>query len=172
MDMELTEKFEKIMALMDKAATEGEAQAAAAAFQRLLVKHGVEEMEVRRAAGTVLKGEQYTYRWITVAPPNSKDTGWKNSLLHALSRYSLCRSFNKGSGKQNEVCLLGLPSEIVALVQFFDRTAAAFDRLAAADVEMMRIEAWRAREKPAHAGSWRNSFLLGAVSGLEDKMRL
>jgi hypothetical protein len=172
MDSATAEKFEKIMRLMDAAGSEGEAQAAAAAFQRLLLRHGVEEAEARRAAGTLGQAEEIVMRWVQIAPARHKYIGWRLSLMSTLAHFGLCRVFTGGKGyAKHHVMLLGRPTDLVAIVQMFDRTAATFSRLADADVATMRRDYPAMGLQPVHAGSWRDSFLKGAVSGLYDKLQ-
>lgn len=168
MDTTTAEKFEKILNLMDKAGSEGEAQAAAAAFQRLLIKHGVDEMEARRAAGTTNQTEKPVVRWVTLTTPRSHETAFLATLLTTVTHFSFCKAYSRGT--RDRMMVMGRPSDIVNAMHFFDRTAATFRRLAEQEVARAKIEYARAGYRMPNAGSWKRDFLLGACSGLWDKL--
>src|SRR5262249_29113628 len=85
----LAEKIAGVKRLIDAASTLGEAEAAAAAFQRLLLKHNLTEAEAAAATaqGRTHDSAAYVLLRVRVAPSVTKGEPWRRALFHTLAHF-------------------------------------------------------------------------------------
>ena len=160
MDREIAEKIAQVANLMERASTQGEAEAAAAAMQRLVLKYGVTLDEARREAGKA--ASPYLFEMHIIAKAASPSISWRNTMFHIIAHAGFCRSYNPGNGGWHRVLVLGTRDDIDMALSTFLSVVATFERIAD---ERSRTEAY------GHRGAWKRSFLLGAAAGLRSALR-
>lgn len=164
MDATLLGKLQKITRLIDRAGTPGEAEAAAAALNRLLLKHNLDEADVRKAKGDP-ESPGIIIERISVGGA-SKAYMWRWYLLGVIAKANLTEVVRDGATAVDG-WVIGTKQNVAAVMDLFRHLATVFDRLAK--------EAWEA-QSPAdrlyvRRNVYINAFLLGVPSGLRDKFR-
>ena len=162
MDATLLTKLQKITRLIDRAGTPGEAEAAAAALSRLLLKYNLDEAEVRRA-----NGESESSAIVVQKFSVGKVGGaylWRWYLVSTIARANLTEVVRDG-GTPLDGWIVGTKQNVEAVLDLNQHLADVFQRLAA--------ESWT---KEGQHGSWYltrtkyiNAFLLGVAPGLREK---
>lgn len=77
-------KIHKLRSLEENGSTEGEVQAAAAAIQRLMLAHGIEEAHLSIAQGKPLTG----YGYLSIEAGSEQ---WRIDLLNGIAQGNGCR---------------------------------------------------------------------------------
>lgn len=160
----MDKQIEDIIRLMDGATTEGEAQAAAAALQRKLLKENLTLEEARKnmADGEVLATE-VIIKGVRLAEPGERGLTWKIYLITAVARFNFCKCLRVGK-HGGDVYLVGTELNIAHVRQTFEHLVPVFERIA--------VDSWenysRNVQKVGRA-KYVNSFLMGVPSGLNDK---
>ena len=153
------EKIQKILNLMDRAGTQGEAEAAAAALQRELTKQNLTEAEARSAG----QFDENVYVRIDITLASRKERGltWKVYLMHALADYHFCRWFRYGK-HGGKGLVIGTERNIAVLRQSYTQLSEVFPTIA--------VARWNSLTEWQRSGlnkvSFINSFLMGVPSGL------
>ncbi len=175
---ELLARLARIEALAERAGTLAEAEAAAAALSRLLLRHNLSLAEVgehrdRADAGGVTAREHRL----------ANGAAWRHYLLHALAQTHLCRAIRH---KGDRATLVGHPHNLAVVTDLYRWLSAAIERLAnrtwAARLERRAAElllaappetqtrfadalAAATRDMPAKR-AWLTAFRTGAVDGI------
>jgi hypothetical protein len=176
-DKKVRELLVKLSALRKKAATEGEAQAAAAAMQRLLLKYNLSlskvllEAEGQAADNGIVKD---TFRF----SERYQSKTWKQQLLFGVAQYNFVKALTHG---ENRGSFIGRPENVYAVRQLFDYLCEELERLS--QDELIRAQGYERRPRGkwqwakvgpntvrTHGRTWRQAFLLGAVHRLEARM--
>lgn len=172
---ELLEKLEKIQRLMENAGTPGEAEAAAAAFSRLLLKHNIDARDLENQ-GHRVKSKYILYP-IQLMENGKPGLTWRVFLVHVLAKYNFCEAIRHGAHGAR-MFLVGEPENIAAIERLFFMMVPTFERLA----ELGFLEATERFDnlpfatrkygnvKKPHRTSWKNSFFLGVPRGLTEKL--
>lgn len=165
MDSNLKDRLEKIQRLMENAGTVGEAEAAAAAFQRLVMKHNIDLAEL---GGD--EPEEYVFDSIDLKETKATGLKWRTTLLNVLAKYNFCLLVVNGRLSGGRLTLVGKPANVAAVKAMFTTMHITFERLCA--------QGWKDfnRQQPTLAAitsgrTWRKSYLLGVPSGLYDKFK-
>jgi hypothetical protein len=156
-DSKLLDKIEKIVKLQEGAATQGEAQAAAAALQRLLTQHNIEMAEVHRRLGS--KVEPAT---ITSKRFDCKQANWLRSLWFNVARANEADCFYSG----NTITIIAHNGKHDQIARQVDSLVATINRLAP---RAYREYAY-GRSWPTPSRSWTNSYKWGFVAGLRQAL--
>src|SRR5262249_41920722 len=114
----LAEKIAGVKRLIDAASTLGEAEAAAAAFQRPLRKHNPTEAEAATARGRTHDSAAYVLLRVRVAPSVTKGEPWRRALFHTLAHFGFCTAIFAGTGG-NDLLVVGRPADIAAVQAVF-----------------------------------------------------
>lgn len=156
-DEQLRGKIRKVMALLEGAKTEGEAQAASLALQRLLAKSGLSVEDVL--------GEQSSADEVaeTDCAVGGSSASWKIDLAAVIARNYRCRLYTKTHNKARSVVFVGLAADADVATGCFYATVKAAQRCFRAYCKDMRegnplVDTNRA--------AFRNGYYLGFVSGL------
>ena len=156
-DEALKAKIRKVMALLEGAKTEGEAQAASLALQRLLAKSGlaVEDVIAEQNDGTnVVETECKT---------GDSSSNWKVDLASVIAGNYRCKLYMKTCGKTKSVVFVGLSEDADIAAGCFYATVKAAQRC-------FRAYCRRAREETllidTTRAAFKNGYYLGFVSGL------
>lgn len=161
----LIDKLQKVANLLDNAGTPGEAEAAAAALSRLLLKYNLDEADVRAAQGSAAKSH-IVVRPITITPGKSA-AKWQWLLLNTIARHNFTQLVKRG-GSSNAGWIAGTNENIDAVLDLNARLSIVFKRLAS--------ESWKAQ--PPHTvyfttrAKYIHGFLLGVPAGLSERFRL
>lgn len=153
---QLVDKFEKLLQLEQRAATPGEAEAAAAAMTRLLTKHNLDMMEVHRRLGSQGPKIDMIKKWVDVPA-----AAWRKSLLWIVARNNFTTFIYYRRGGY----LIGHQASILTTWQLYESLIGTVEHLA--DLAWADIAAWSGES----AAIWKNSFRLGCVSGIGDAIR-
>ena len=176
-EVKVKELLIKITALKKQAATEGEAQAAAAAVQRLLLKYNLSLSEVllERGEGTEDSGivtEQFRFS------DYYKSKTWKQQLLFGIGSYNFVKALMHGD---NQGSFIGKPENVLVARQLFDYLCEELERLSYDELYKAQGYERRPRGKwqwakvgpntiKTHGRTWRQAVLLGAVHRLKQRM--
>jgi hypothetical protein len=117
------EKIQKILALGERAGTEGEAQAAMARAHALLAKHNLTMDEVR--AHNTQEPEESLHMDESV-PSGLRNTYWRDTVTCAIARLYFCKAFMRKRNGARWYCIIGKPSNIAVvkyLTEYVCRTA-------------------------------------------------
>lgn len=120
------DSFEKILNLMDNAGTDGEAQAAASAFRRLLLKENMTEEEVRSRLGDRQPDPEVESRTYFSHQPRKWYGQEYTTLLNIVAKNNLTTwLIYEGSFG----IIVGRPHNIDRTIEIFEKTKAAADRM-------------------------------------------
>lgn len=169
MDNVTRKRLEDIQRLMSAAGSVGEAEAAAAAFQRLIFKHNITAEDL--AGLGQQKREAYEGLFIRVAPERKPGIQWRLNLVYVLARYNFCAFIRYGHHGSTGV-IVGQPSNQEGVRAMFDSTVDTVERLAESEWSALRNSSgWISAGCPSKMG-WQNSFKIGFATGLNIKMNL
>ena len=152
------DSFEKIITLMENAATEGEAEAAAAAFRRLLIRENMTEDEVRSRLSDTRKVE-YTYNFISTTKPGQWYRKEFAVIMSVIAKANLCFFASIGTDSRLGV-ITGRQKNIDRVVEIFE----AFKKSANARCKESRQSLPKDARKDYSRG-----FYFGAAVGLGAK---
>ena len=170
MDQSLRDKIANIKELMARAATVGEAEAAAAAMQRLVLRHNLQPEDID--SSTKSEKEEYASNFIRVGEPRSPGLQWKINLIRVLASADFCTFIRYGDHGGDGV-LVGQPSNQEIVRQMFETTVPTVERLAETEWTFMRFDNARMYEAGyPKAAAWKNAFKIGFSAGLSQKLWL
>lgn len=169
MDLTIRKKLQDIKKLMEAAGTIGEAEAAATAMQRLVLKHNLTTEDLT-SLGKSTK-EEYEAGFIRVAPDRKPGIQWRLNLLYVLAEYNFCAFIRLGHhGATGYV--VGQPSNQEAVRTMFESTVGTVEKLSESEWYYFRNDLRWFRTGCPTATAWKNSFKLGFSAGLRIKMGL
>jgi len=167
-DRDTREKLEKIQRLMEGAGTVGEAEAAASAMQRLLIKHNIDASELESFGKR--DHEEYEAVVIQVGPKNSQGLQWRLNLVRVLAEHGFCTFIRIGM-HGGVGYIVGQRSNIEAVQLLFTATVETVERLANQDWPSFRnrFNDWHQVGCPTSV-AWKNSYKIGFAAGLWRKL--
>lgn len=168
MDATSKSKLEKIARLMEAAGTPGEAEAAAAAFQRLVMKMNLTAEDLKGLGKD--DGAEYVSQTVIVAPEGKTGVTWRVYLLNAVARYNFCQAIRVGA-HGGRMYLVGQRRNVEAVMSMYVTMGPVFERLAVASWHAEAAEARRLGWRAPHKVRWTNSFLQGVPAGLIAKFK-
>lgn len=170
MDPMTRKKLENIRHLMEAAGTVGEAEAAATAMQRMILKHNLTAEDLEGLGKQEREG--YEGLFIRVAPDRKPGIQWRLNLLYLLSEYSFCAFIRYGIHGATGM-IVGQPSNQEAVRVMFQATVETVERLAEGEWYAFRSRErdWRNAGEPASM-AWKNSFKIGFSVGLRQKLQM
>lgn len=170
MDNVTREKLAGVKRLMEAAGSVGEAEAAAAAMQRLILRHNLTAEDLLGLGEQAKEGYEGLY--FRVGPDHSQGLQWRLNLIYVLARYNFCVFIRYGHHGGHGI-IVGQPSNQEAIVEMFHATVATIERLGESEYRALRSEpdTFRVAGSPGSVG-WKNSFKLGFPAGLNQKMNL
>ncbi len=149
---DLIQRLQKIRALTDSSVP-GEAAAAAAKLQEILLKHNLEMEDIEEDSSEAL--DKYVKEDLELGVTSGGMINWRRILLSGIARSLMCAAFGyKGASK---MVVVGHKSNIEVVGHFYEYLSWEISRLA--DAAWMKNKS-RASE---NARSWKNSFYNGAV---------
>lgn len=165
MDKITLDKLQKVAALMDRAGTEGEAEAAAAAMSRLLIKYNLTESEVRQAQGKSTSPD-IVVKYHSLGKDRSRGLTWKLGLLNISAKMNLCEMVRIGETHGN-AWLVGAEANIQATLFMYDHLAVVFQRIGRETYD--NLDQWS--QLQCGRAKFVYNFMIGVPQGLYLKMR-
>lgn len=167
----IIDKIKKLIALRDGAkaiGSEGEANAAAAAIHRLLTQYNLDMAEVYSSVGLseAEHKESPIGRSSNFSTADSYRCGWKQSLLNVLCKYYYCKAYIISGTPY--MAVYGTELNRMTVEYAFNFLTTVFTGLSARRYREVFIEI---RVTPRQRDRWVASYLLGCVSGVDDKLR-
>lgn len=160
------DKIQKLIALRNGAhaiGSEGEANAAAAAIQRLLTEYNlsladIEEHTPEEEAGLIGRSVNYN-------TADNYRSGWKRHLLYAICEFYYCKAYMITGTPRCAV--YGTEINRMAVEYAYNFLEATFTRLS---VIRFKEEHGTCRINTRHRDIWLTSYLLGCASGIREKL--
>ncbi len=154
----IVSKIAKLLALArGKGATPGEAAAAAAKVQELLLEHELSMEQVERAAEASCYGEE-RHRLLSGRYHRAQ---WESVLVRTVAENLLCTVIQIGDSR--EVALIGRAHVIAVAVHLYVYLQREIARLARAEAPHYRKHSARDR--------WERKFALGAIVAIGQRLR-
>lgn len=159
-------KIQKLIALRNGAraiGSEGEANAAAAAIQRLLTEYNLSLADVEgctseEETGPIGCSDNYN-------TADNYRSGWKRHLLYAICEFYYCKAYMITGTPRCAV--YGTEINRMAVDYAYNFLEAAFTRLS---VIRFKEEHGTCRINTRHRDIWMTSYLLGCASGIREKL--
>ena len=152
----IEERIRKLLALADSP-NENEAAAAAEKAQALMLRHGIELATVAASSGKRLAVDEHVV--------DGKVDPWRRMLAAAVARSAGGRVVwaPDGSRSQGKIFFYGPAGAVGGIVELYRYLEAQLVVISASATA-------RRRERRVHGRTWRNSFLLGAVGRLGQRL--
>lgn len=164
MDEATKAKLQKIITLMDNAGTPGEAEAAAAAMSRFLVKFNLSEQEARATTGEKAERSKVSVRSFSVAKPRERGLTWKILLLNTVAKHNLCELIRIGL-HGGDCWIVGTELNVDYVINMYFHLSVVFERLA--NESWTRLDQWNRLQ--TNRVKYVNNFMLGVPNGLHAK---
>ena len=149
---DLIQRLQKVRALTDSSVP-GEAAAAAAKLQEILLKYNLEMEDIEE--DSPVSDDKYVKEELELGVTSGNMINWRRILLSGIARSLMCAAFGYQGTRQ--MVIVGQRHNIEMSRHFYDYLSSEIDRLA--DATWMKARN-RTRE---HARSWKSSFYNGAV---------
>ena len=149
---DLIQRLQKVRALTDSSVP-GEAAAAAAKLQEILLKYNLEMEDIEE--DSPVSDDKYVKEELELGVTSGNMINWRRILLSGIARSLMCAAFGYQGTRQ--MVIVGQRHNIEMSRHFYDYLSSEIDRLADVMWEKAR---YRSRE---HARSWKSSFYNGAV---------
>jgi len=164
---EIADRIEKLSRLtVENGATPDEAATALGMIQKLLTRHNI-SMEVAQAHAS---GEKSPIGYHPMAFDTKNKINWSDYLLVALSKAFYCHVVSETS--QKRYMIIGTANDAKLVMTLYNRIRLTLDRMAtnATKLYALDFEDPKALTGEYSLKSYRNSYLLGAVSTLRTKL--
>lgn len=162
-DEQLKGKIRKVLALLEGAKTEGEAQAASLALQRLLARGGLTVEDVLEGA-TADEDDVVE----TDCEIGSSSANWKVDLACVIAKNYRCELYLKTRGRKRTVVFVGLEEDAAVATGCFYATGKAAQRCFRSYCKGFREQHPLVDTSRA---AFRNGYYLGFVRGLSNAYR-
>lgn len=149
---ELIQRLQKVRALTESSVP-GEAAAAAAKLQEILLKYNLEMEDIEE--DSPVPRDKYVREELELDVASGNMINWRRILLSGIARSLMCTAF--GYQGTRKMVIVGQGHNIEIVRHFYDYLSSEISRLA--DVTWAKARS-RTRE---HARSWKSSFYNGAV---------
>jgi len=164
MDQGVVDRVRALLRLADRNTNAHEAAAAAAAAQRLIAQHGLDEAVLAASEGReTLSDEEISDAHEPLARLSRK-AHWRGWLANAIGRANRCRAYWRGG---RELRLVGRASDVAVASWLYAYCEREIDRLCAL---AQRDPAHRAAVERHGARAWGGSFRVGAVRAISDAL--
>ena len=161
MDDALKDRLRKILHLMENAGSQGEAEAAAAAFQRMMLKYNLDDETVESLKA---KKSQFVTRWISIARPRTPGIGWRVSLYTVIARGQFCEVLLPGHGGWHNFWVVGEDANIDAVNAFFTVAVDTFVKLE--EVAWQSVPSFLRPNRR----TFTSSYMIGVASGIQARL--
>ena len=149
---DLVQRLQKVRALTESSVP-GEAAAAAAKLQEILLKYNLEMEDIEEESPEA--DDRYVKEELELAATSGNMINWRRILLSGIARSLMCAAFGyKGTPK---MVIVGQKHNIEIVRHFYDYLSSEISRLADATWQKARSRTLE------HGRSWKSSFYNGAV---------
>ena len=149
---DLIQRLQKVRALTESSVP-GEAAAAAAKLQEILLKYNLDMEDLEEESPDV--GDKYVKEDLELGATSGNMINWRRILLSGIARSLMCAAFGyQGTPK---MVIVGQRHNIEIVRHFYDYLSSEISRIGNATWEAARV---KTRE---HGRSWKSSFYNGAV---------
>lgn len=167
MDATTRKMLDGIKARMERAGTVHEAEAAAAAMQRMILKHNLTSEEVTGLGKA--EREEYISQYIELGPKGTPGLQWRINLAYVMGEMNFCVFIREGV-HGGTGWMVGQASNVEAAQVMFQSIAEANERIAETEwIAFRNSVEWMYAGSPK-AMAWKNSFKIGFVTGIRMKM--
>lgn len=149
---DLIQRLQKVRALTESSVP-GEAAAAAAKLQEILLKYNLEMDDIEDDSPA--SDDRYVKEELELGTTSGNMINWRRILLSGVARSLMCAAF--GYQGTRKMVIVGQRHNIEIVRHFYDYLSSEISRLA--DATWIKVRN-RTRE---HARSWKSSFYNGAV---------
>jgi len=164
-------KLRKLVKLQEgamKIGSENEANAAAAAIQRLLLQYNLsmEEIDMKDKPKDEVNeefGTWYKYKFI--------GGDWEYRLMHVICKWNFCKCFIHGDRKDKRMLFLGTKQNMETVKWLHGMLCERFVEIGKKKYKEHQ-ESIAYRFKPIGLDTYLRSYLTGCAAGLDEKMRL
>lgn len=162
MDKWLEDRLVKLQALLERPGTMGEAAAATAAFQRLMLRYNLKLEDLPKG-----QRSPYGIENLALFPEGTQDQHfWRIHLLHALAHFNFCRVLIYQEGSTGVVSLVGEAHNRALVKRWYLQLGSVYERLAREGY--LEYRGWLTAPSPE---VWERQFLDGCPIGLWDRLR-
>jgi hypothetical protein len=154
-------KLKKIFALA-ASDNENEANEAAAKAQELLLKYNLSEEELN--SFSLEKSEKVVHVYADGKNARNR-SAWNVSLANVVARANLCNVLSSGP----QIIWIGKPTNIEIARYIFDSLTRELERICEIKWILFRYNV-NNRWNSTHGKTWKNSFYMGAVQGVSEKL--
>lgn len=165
--MDVLEKIEKIQALMSRAGTQEEAEAASAALQRLLTKHNLELFDVEQRLGNGKHKSEFVREHFNL----KHQSGWRRDLLHVVAVNNFGKiTYTQGSGWTS---IVAEKRQVPIIIETYLRLEKLLWKMSrdASDREYANPSYEYSLEPRAWLNSYRNGFVWGLNRAMQAAKR-
>ena len=164
MDPMTRRMLDGIKSRMERAGTVAEAEAAAAAMQRMILKHNLDAADLENLGKQ--EREEYISKYIILGKEKTQGLQWRVNLAYVMGEMNFCAFIRQGiHGAKG--WMVGQASNVEAAEVMYVSIVDANERLAPTEwAAFIRTSEGRF----ANSGSWKNSFKIGFVQGIRMQM--
>jgi hypothetical protein len=156
----ILDQLERVKTMAERAATPGEAEAAAAALTRLLTRYNLSVAELDHRLGNAARDN---FAQDTVAL--GARTAWRRLLLATIARHHFCRALSLSG--TDRAYLVGERRNLDVTRDLYATLVLEIDRMTHAAWSDALRDGSAARDE---ARSWKHAYRLGAVAGIDNAM--
>ncbi len=149
---DLIQRLKKVRALT-QSSVPGEAAAATAKLQEILLKYNLEMVDIEDDSSEV--DDRYVREELEIVATSGNMINWRRILLSGIARSLMCAAFGYRGAAQ--MVIVGQRHNIAMVRHFYDYLASEISRLADTTWEEARSETTE------HGRGWKSSFYNGAV---------
>jgi len=151
-------KVKKLLALAENNTSADESQNSFLKAQMLLLKHGLTMNDVAESDTSNTKNVLNTS-----IDESSRMAWWKKSLASIISNNFRCKSFTSFRTANTRICIIGLEEDVNIATEIYNCAVRTVEHQSKMYVKL--------NKKSGKTAGLKNDFILGWLSGLEDKFK-
>jgi len=151
-------KVKKLLALAENNTSADESQNSFLKAQMLLLKHGLTMNDVADSNNTNTKNVLNTS-----IDESSRMLWWKKSLASIISNNFRCKSFTSFRSVNTRICIIGLEEDVSIATEIYNCAVRTVDYQSKLYVKL--------NKKSGKTAGLKNDFIIGWLSGLENKFK-
>jgi len=152
-------KVKKLLALAENNTSADESQNSFLKAQMLLLKHGLTMNDVADSDNTNTKNVLNTS-----IDESSRMLWWKKSLANIISNNFRCKSFTSFRTANTRICIIGLEEDVNIATEIYNCAVRTIEHQSKMYVKLNK-------KSNTKSAGLKNDFILGWLSGLEDKFK-
>ena len=151
-------KVKKLLALAENNTSADESQNSFLKAQMLLLKHGLTMNDVAESGNVNTKNVLNTS-----IDESSRMLWWKKSLASIISNNFRCKSFTSFRTANTRICIIGLEEDVNIATEIYNCAVRTVEHQSKLYVKL--------NKKNGKSTGLKNDFIIGWLSGLEDKFK-